>query len=80
VQVFINRAFNMVREDTEILTVDDHAINSLKVWCEIAMKVLIEEHTEDPRKKVSELPSFIAAKAYEDRASHRLSVFTRFRR
>lgn len=70
------------------MTVDDHAIDSLKVWYEIAMKELIEEHTKEPGKKVSELPSFKAAKAYEEalnvlinacyfpeyRASHRLSV------
>lgn len=47
------------------MNVDDHAIDALKVWYNIALKEVIAEHQADPSIKLSALPSFKAAKAYE---------------
>lgn len=47
------------------MDVDDHAIDSLKVWYNLAIKELRAEHQRNLSEPISKLPSFKAAKAYE---------------
>jgi len=46
--------------------VDDHAIDSLRVWFDIEYEVLKSEWKSGQYKKLSDCPSFNGATAYRD--------------
>lgn len=47
------------------MNVEDHAIDALKVWYYLALKEVVSEHQKDLSVKISALPTFKTAKAYE---------------
>jgi hypothetical protein len=48
------------------MAVDDHAIDSLRVWYDIEYEELKKEWKSDAYQKLSDCPSFKAANAYRE--------------
>lgn len=48
------------------MTVDDHAIDSLRTWFDIEIGILKDEFESGEYKKLSDCPSYKACKAYRE--------------